>query len=214
VIFLDSADIDDAKNAAHLAYVHGITTNPKLMAESGRPPLEQLRALLESFPDGPIFFQPGLVEHAVKELAEALKLGEGRVVAKLPAQVEMFALGAKLAADGVAVAYTALYSPAQALVAVDAGATWIIPYVDRAARLRPDSPVVAGIAQLLRATRAPVSVLAASIKSPEQAIGAILDGADGVTAGLDVLRELAHDPLTEQAVDEFSDAARAHLKPN
>ncbi len=206
MIYLDSADADDARRAAQLAYVHGITTNPKLMAESGRQPLEQLRVLLEAFPTGPVFFQPGSPDRATTELAEALKLGEQRVVAKLPAQAQMFALGTDLARDGVTVAYTAVYSPAQALVAAGAEATWVIPYVDRAARLRPDSPVVAAIADVLRAAGSCVRVLAASIKSPQQAVESVMQGADAVTAGLAVLEALAHDPLTESAVDEFAGA--------
>ena len=206
MIYLDSADLDDARRAARLAYVRGITTNPKLMAESGRPPLEQLEALLEAFPAGQVFFQPGSPERATTELAEALRLGGQRVVAKLPAQAQMFSLGTDLARDGVTVAYTAVYSPAQALVAASAEATWVIPYVDRAARLRPDSRVVAAIAGALRAAGSSVRVLAASIKSPEQAVESVMQGADAVTAGLAVLEAMAHDPLTDSAVDEFARA--------
>ena len=207
MLYLDSAGVDDARRAARLAYVQGITTNPKLMAESGRRPLEQLEALLEAFPGGPVFFQPGSVERAEAELVEALRLGDGRVVAKLPAQSPMFSLGAELARAGVTVAYTAVYSPAQALVAASAGAAWVICYVDRAARLRPDSPVVAPVAGALRAAGSSVGVLAASIKSPEQAVESVMQGADAVTAGLAVLEALAQDPLTDSAVDEFVRAA-------
>ena len=207
MIYLDSAGLDDARRAAQLGYVRGITTNPKLMAESGRQPLEQLEALLEAFPAGRVFFQPGSPERATTELAEALRLGGQRVVAKLPAQAQMFSLGTDLARDGVTVAYTAVYSPAQALVAASAEATWVIPYVDRAARLRPDSPVVAAIAGVLRAAGSSVRVLAASIKSPEQAVESVMQGADAVTAGLTVLEALAHDPLTDSAVEEFAKAA-------
>ncbi len=207
MIFLDSADAGDAAQAARLAYVRGITTNPKLMAESGRKPLEQLRALLDAFPAGPVFFQPGSPEGAAAELAEALRLGQERVVAKLPAQAPMFSLGTQLARDGVTVAYTAVYSGAQALVAASADAAWVIPYVDRAARLRPDPPVVATVAGALRAAGSSVRVLAASIKSPQQAVDSVLQGADAVTAALGVVEALAHDPLTESAVDEFTRAA-------
>jgi len=207
VLYLDSASVDDARRAARLAYVQGMTTNPKLMAESGRRPLEQLKALLEAFPGGPVFFQPGSVERAETELVDALRLGDGRVVAKLPAQAQMFSLGTELARAGVTVAYTAVYSPAQALVAASAGAAWVICYVDRAARLRPDSPVVAPVAGALRAAGSSVGVLAASIKSPEQAVESVMQGADAVTAGLAVLEALAYDPLTESAVDEFARAA-------
>lgn len=207
MLYLDSAGVDDARRAAQLAYVQGITTNPKLMAESGRRPLEQLEALLEAFPGGPVFFQPGSVDRAETELAEALRLGDGRVVAKLPAQTRMFSLGTELAHAGVTVAYTAVYSPAQALVAASAGAAWVICYVDRAARLRPDSPVVVPVADALRAAGSSVGVLAASIKSPEQAVESVMQGADAVTAGLAVLEALAHDPLTDSAVEEFARAA-------
>lgn len=207
MLYLDSASVDDARRAARLAYVQGITTNPKLISESGRRPLEQLEALLEDFPRGPVFFQPGSPERAQTELVEALRLGDGRVVAKLPAQARMFSLGTELAHAGVTVAYTAVYSPAQALVAASAGATWVICYVDRAARLRPDSPVVAPVADVLRAAGSSVGVLAASIKSPQQAVDSVMQGADAVTAGLTVLEALAHDPLTESAVDEFARVA-------
>lgn len=207
MLYLDSAGVEDARRAARLAYVQGMTTNPKLMAESGRRPLEQLEALLEAFPGGPVFFQPGSVERAETELVEALRLGDGRVVAKLPAQAQMFSLGAELARAGVTVAYTAVYSPAQALVAASSGAAWVICYVDRAARLRPDAPVVAPVAGVLRAAGSSVGVLAASIKSPEQAVESVMQGADAVTAGLPVLEALAQDPLTDSAVDEFAKAA-------
>ena len=209
MLYLDSASLDDARRAARLAYVQGITTNPKLMAESGRRPLEQLEALLEAFPGGPVFFQPGSVERAETELIEALRLGDGRVVAKLPAQGRMFSLGVELARAGVTVAYTAVYSPAQALVAASAEADWVICYVDRAARLRPDPPVVAAVAGALEASGASVRVLAASIKSPQQAVESVMQGARAVTAGLAVLESLACDPLTESAVDEFAAAASA-----
>lgn len=207
MFYLDSAGVDDARRAAQLGYVQGITTNPKLMAESGHRPLEQLGALLEAFPGGPVFFQPGSIERAETELVEALRLGDGRVVAKLPAQARMFSLGMELAHAGVTVAYTAVYSPAQALVAASVGAAWVICYVDRAARLRPDPPAVAAVAGALRAAGSSVGVLAASIKSPEQAVDSVMQGADAVTAGLAVLEALAYDPLTDSAVDEFARAA-------
>lgn len=207
MFFLDSAGLDDARRAAQLAYVQGITTNPKLMAESGRGPLGQLQALLEAFPGGPVFFQPGSPERAETELAEAIRLGDGRVVAKLPAQARMFSLGTELAHSGVSVAYTAVYSAAQALVAANAEAAWVICYVDRAARLRPGPSLVATVAGALRASGSSVRVLAASVKSPEQAVESVMQGADAVTAGLAVLEALAYDPLTESAVDEFAKAA-------
>jgi transaldolase len=207
VLFLDSAMETDAREAQALGWVHGITTNPTLMAATGNEPDGQLRLLLEAFRTGPVFVQPSTPERAEPEARRALESGGARVVAKLPAQLAMFSLGARLAAEGHQVAFTAVYSPAQAIVAAAAGASWVIPYVDRAARLRPGAPVVPGLRAVLDALGSPARLLAASLKTPEQVVAAFTEGADAVTVPPAVLRAMAQDPLTDQAVREFADAS-------
>ncbi|MBC6460264.1 transaldolase family protein [Actinomadura sp. HBU206391] len=208
-LYLDSADTDDAAAAADSGVVSGITTNPAIMAASTDDPVTHLRDLLEVFPSGPVFHQltSGDADAALTEVETVDRVcGDtaARVVFKLPAQPWLFALGARLAADGRRVAYTAVYSPGQVVCAREAGARWVIPYVDRAARLDPAAgPVVPRLTPHLGPD---LSVLAASIKSPGQALQALRDGAAGVTTTWEVISALMVHPLTDSAVEEFNAA--------
>ena len=204
-ILLDSASLDDAAAAAKLGFVRGITTNPALMARETKEPLAHLARLLEAFPEGPICYQPtrSSYEEMDDQARAASALAPDRVIAKLPATLEAITLATELLKDGIPSALTAVYSPAQALLAHEAGCTWIIPYVDRAARHSAGAVVVeqaAILEQLDSATR----ILAASLKTAPQVVESILDGAHDVTAPLDVLRALPAHPLTESAVREFA----------
>jgi transaldolase len=211
-LYLDSADLDDADAAAGSGVVSGITTNPAIMAASTDAPVKHLRDLLAAFPSGPVFHQliSQDAEAALGEVAEVDRVcGDAaqRVVFKLPAQPWLFALGARLVADGREVAFTAVYSPGQVVCAKEAGARWVIPYVDRAARLDPAAgPLVPRLAPHLGSD---MSVLAASIKSPGQALQALRDGA-AVTTSWKVICALMVHPLTETAVAEFRSVRGSH----
>lgn len=204
-VLLDSASLDDAAKAAELGFVRGITTNPALMARETKEPLEHLERLLAVFPAGPICYQPTRTsyEQMDREARAAAALAPDRVVAKLPATLDAVRLAAALRRDGIDCALTAVYSPAQALLAHETGCVWIIPYVDRAARHSADG-VVDGLAAMLLQLESPTRILAASLKSAAQVADAILDGAHDFTAPLDVIRALPAHPLTESAVREFA----------
>jgi len=204
-ILLDSASIEDAAAAARLGFVRGITTNPALMARETKRPLEHLERLLGAFPHGPICYQPTQSTYgAMDEQARAAAaLAPDRVVAKLPATLEAVTLVVELERDGIPSALTAVYSPAQALLAHEAGCRWIIPYVDRAAR-HSAGAVVLELAAVLEQLDSPTRILAASLKTAQQAADAVLDGAHDITAPLEVLRALPAHPLTESAVREFA----------
>ena len=205
-ILLDSASLDDAAAAARLGFVRGITTNPALMARETKEPLAHLARLLEAFPEGPICYQPtrSTYEEMDEQARTASALAPDRVVAKLPATLEAITLATALLKDGIDSALTAVYSPAQALLAHEAGCIWIIPYVDRAARHSAGAVVVeqaAILEQLDSATR----ILAASLKTAPQVVESHPrrrprhHGA----ARRPAARCPAH-PLTESAVREFA----------
>lgn len=204
-ILLDSASLDDAAAAAKLGFVRGITTNPALMARETKEPLAQLARLLEAFPAGPICYQPTRSTYAEMndQARAAAALAPDRVVAKLPATLEAVTLAVELGKDGIRSALTAVYSPAQALLAHEAGCVWIIPYVDRATR-HSAGAVVVEQAAILHEQGSATRILAASLKTPAQVTECLLDGAHDVTAPLDVIRALAAHPLTESAVREFA----------
>jgi transaldolase len=206
-VLLDSASLDDAAAAAELGFVRGITTNPALMARETKEPVAHLERLLSTFPGGPICYEPtgtSFVEMN-DEARAAAALAPDRIVAKLPATLDAIKLAASLADDGIRCALTAVYSPAQALLAHEVGCVWIIPYVDRAAR-HSAGGVVEELAAILARLQSSTRILAASLKSGPQVVESILHGAHDVTAPLEVLVGLPAHPLTESAVREFAAA--------
>jgi transaldolase len=206
-VLLDSASVDDAAAAAELGFVRGITTNPTLMARESTEPLAHLGRLLSAFPHGPVCFQPtGSSSSDMSEEARAASsLAPDRVVIKLPATLEAIRVAATLIGDGIRCALTAVYSPAQTLLAHEVGCVWVIPYVDRAARQSVGGLVVVdSLAAILARLQSSTRILAASLKSGPQVVESILHGAHDVTAPLEVLRSLPTHPLTESAVREFS----------
>ncbi|MFA4965140.1 MAG: transaldolase family protein [Thermoleophilia bacterium] len=206
-VLLDSASVDDAAAAAELGFVHGITTNPALMARETSEPLAHLGRLLAAFPGGPICYQPTRTSYSdmSDEARAAAALAPDRVVVKLPATFDAISLAASLADGGIRCALTAVYSPAQALLAHEAGCVWVIPYVDRAAR-HSAGAVVDELAAILACLESGTRILAASLKSGPQVVDSILRGAHDITAPLAVIRGLAEHPLTESAVREFAAA--------
>ena len=204
-ILLDSASLDDAAAAAKLGFVRGVTTNPALMARETKEPLAHLARLPEASPEGRICAQPTRSTYAEMEeqARAAAALAPSRIVAKLPATLEAITLATALREDGIDSALTAVYSPAQALLAHEAGCLWVIPYVDRAAR-HSAGAVVVEQAAILERLHSATRILAASLKTASQVVESILDGAHDITAPLDVLRGLPAHPLTESAVREFA----------
>ena len=213
MIYLDSANADDARNAAALGFIAGITTNPTLIAREEGEPLRVLSRLLKVFP-GTIFFQPSSIAApaAEDEALRAHELAPGRVIIKLPARTDFVALAARLTQRELSCAMTAVYAPAQAIAAAAAGCRWLIPYVDRARRLMPEgASMVSLLADLPILQEGPL-ILAASIKNTDQLVQAFRDGASAVTTSLDVIQELANHAFSHLAIDEFAQSA-AHGQP-
>jgi transaldolase len=132
-----------------------------------------------------------------------------KVVLKIPATTGNMALMARLSRD-IPCAATAVYSGAQTLVACEAGATYVIPYVNRATRLLGDGyKLVAEMAAVLKMSGSPVEILAASIKSADEATQAILAGANHLTLPMDILLSLGNHPLSDAAIEEFGRAGQA-----
>jgi transaldolase len=208
-LYLDSALIDDARRAFALGFVGGITTNPTLMAKTGRPTEEVIATLCEIC-SGTVFHQltaPTLDERG----AEARRFAALRpnVGLKIPCTPENLGLAARLANDGATVAITAIFSAAQVYLACEAGARYILPYVNRSTRLLGDGlALVREMRAVIDADSAPVEIIAASIKSPEEAVATVLAGAHHLTLPLSVIEAMGAHPLSEQAIEEFAKASQ------
>jgi transaldolase len=210
MLLIDSADPDEVRIARDSGLTTGVTMNPTLVARAApRAPLDVLRSVLDQQP-GRVFYQPTAADvgAAEDEVSKAIELGAGSLVVKLPAGAGFTGLIRRLAQDGIPVAMTAVYAPSQAIVAASSRCQWVIPYVNRAARLMPDEPpVVISLAAVLPGGEPPW-ILAASVKSPREAADAVRQGAHAVTAPLSVLREMIAHPLSDTAIEEFNAATR------
>ncbi len=203
-LFIDSAELSEVQQAVALGFVRGCTTNPILMAQAGSAAAAIIAELCRIVP-GPVFYQVTAATVAEREAEgrSISRLAPDKVVLKIPATTENLTLLARLAPD-IPCALTAVYSPAQAWLAAEAGARYVIPYVNRATRLLGDGlKLVAELVAAVRAAGRRVEIIAASIKTSEEAAGAILAGADHLTLPLGVIRGLGEHPLSQQAIAEF-----------
>lgn len=202
-IFLDSAIHAEIREAMEWGFIAGVTTNPFLLAEAGDTSLEALAPLCELVP-GRVFYQltsRGLGAMVLEGQA-AFGVSPSQVVLKVPCSLEGLRVLARLSLE-IPCAMTTVFDPAQALLAKEAGARYIIPYFHRGARLMGDGAIlIASIAQVL--ANGATEIVAASIHSPAEAVAALKAGAQHLTLPLRVIREMAHHPLSEQAIDEFA----------
>ena len=204
-LYLDSALISDAEIARDMGWVTGITTNPSLLAKSEHRPeitLKQLSTII----DGEVFYQLTAtnLDGMVAEARIAHDILGDQTVLKIPATSTGYQALSSLSNE-IPCSVTAIFHPAQALLAWAAGARYAIAYVNRTTRLVGDGiGLVRQIAEIL--SNSQMKILAASIKSPEEAVATINAGAHVLTLPLEVLQALSTHPLTEQTVLEFANS--------
>ncbi|HEY7104333.1 MAG TPA: transaldolase family protein [Mycobacteriales bacterium] len=202
-IYLDSADPDDLVTATEMGFVTGVTTNPSLMHAATEDPLKHAAQLLAAADLVEFFYQPtGAYGSPLDEALAARDLDPQRVVLKLMATPAGVRLAGTLVARGARVALTAAQTPVTMAVAEAAGCVAVIPYVDRAWRDgRTESHLVRALAELRRSgTR----IVAASVKNVGQLTQAFVDGADAVSAPLDVLEQVLDHPAGVEAEQAFA----------
>ncbi len=203
-LFLDSANIDDVQQAVRLGLVAGVTTNPTLMAKTGRRARDVIQDIL-ALTTGPVFYQVTAGETAAR-LAQAhsmARLAPDRVVIKIPATTENLALAAHLKGEGVSCAITAVASPAQVYLASLAGATYAAVYVNRLTRQLGDGIQVVRECVAIARTN-PIRILAASLKSVEEVVATLLTGVSDITIPLELILRLGEHELSRKAIEEFA----------
>jgi transaldolase len=202
-ILIDSGIPDEVRQAANWGWVKGVTTNPTLLAQSPLSPRATLLALAEAI-SGPVFYQLVQREYAamLDEAAQAYELLGERLVVKIPAVPLGFQAAAHLSPD-IPCCITAMYSPGQAIAALESGASYAVVYYDRMLRLMPQADeALENIVRVLKHSQ--TSLLGASIKSVEQIITAHAAGIQKFTLPLDVLSNLSIHELSEAAVASYN----------
>lgn len=202
-IYLDSAIASEAEIASKMGWVKGITTNPILLAKSDLP-LEATLKQLAALTSGPVFYQlmASDFEGMLVEGRNAVEMIGQQTVLKIPATPIGFGVVACLSPE-ITCSVTAIYSAAQAAVAREAGAKIAIAYVNRATRLLGDGiALVRDMASILSGSD--TEILAASIKSPQEAAAALQAGANHLTLPLPMLQAMATHEFSEKTVAEFT----------
>lgn len=202
--FVDTADVSEIKALIPTGLVDGVTTNPSLVAKSGRN-FTEVVAEICSMVDGPVSAEVTALETDAM-IAEGRRLAKiaKNVVVKLPLTLKGVAACKALVGEGTKTNVTLCFSANQALIAAKAGATYISPFIGRLDDVGEDGM------QLIRDIRAiydnygfRTEILAASIRSPQHIRESALAGADVATAPPAVIKALANHPLTDKGLEAF-----------
>ncbi len=202
--FLDTADIAEIRQLAALGLVDGVTTNPSLIARTGRKMAEVITDICEVV-EGPVSAEVTATEHAAM-LAEgrALRKLADNVVVKLPLTAEGLRACRDLAEEGILVNVTLCFSPAQALLAAKAGAAYVSPFVGRLDDVGHDGmSLITEILTIYDNYDFATEVLVASVRHPMHVVQAAKLGADVATMPPAVLRALINHPLTDKGLAGF-----------
>ncbi|HET8538746.1 MAG TPA: fructose-6-phosphate aldolase [Anaeromyxobacter sp.] len=202
--FIDTADVGEIKKALAMGLCDGVTTNPSLVAKTGRSFEEVLKEIVGLVP-GPISAEV-IATDAEGMLAEArhyAKFGK-QVVIKIPLVVEGLKAVKVLAQEGIKTNVTLCFSAVQALLAAKAGATYVSPFVGRLDDVSQDGmALIADIVQIFRNYRFDTKVLVASVRHPVHVLEAGKLGADVATIPYGVIEQLAKHPLTDAGLKKF-----------
>ena len=204
--FVDTADVDEIRELADSGLLDGVTTNPSLVAKTGRDFFEVLAEICALVP-GPVSAEVAATE-AVGMLAEARRLIDvaDNVIIKVPLTWEGLKACRSLSQDGVGVNVTLCFSPAQAILAAKAGATYVSPFVGRLDDIGHDGmALIAEIRQIYDnyADSLSTQILVASIRHPMHVVEAAKIGAEVVTVPPKILRQLVNHTLTDKGLAAF-----------
>ena len=205
-LFLDSASVEETRRAFGLGLVEGITTNPILLAQAEGRPEDIIINLCDAF-YGLVFYQltAPTVQERHNEARHMASLRAGQIGLKIPCTLENLALANRLVQNKYIVGVTAIFSPAQVYLACQAGVKYILPYVNRSTRLLGDGiELVSQMRVVIDANGSSVEVLAASVKTAQEAVATTLAGAHHITLPLQVIQAMGDHELSEQAIAEFA----------
>ncbi len=202
--FIDTADVEEIRTAHEMGLVDGVTTNPSLIAKSGRD-FKEVITEITTIVDGPISAEvvaldaPGMISEA----RELVKI-HPNIVVKVPMTAEGLKATRTLADEGVNINVTLVFSPIQALLAAKAGAAYISPFVGRLDDVGHDGMEgVEQIRTILDNYGFAAEIIVASVRSPLHVLNAGLIGADICTIPFGVLQQLVKHPLTDIGIERF-----------
>jgi transaldolase len=202
--FLDTANVEHIKEANEMGVICGVTTNPSLVAKEGRDFNEVIKEITEIV-DGPISGE------VVAEDAQGM-IKEGRIIAaihknmivKIPMTAEGLKATKVLSKEGIKTNVTLIFSATQALLAANAGATYVSPFLGRVDDISMiGMDLVRDIAEIFAVHGIETEIIAASVRNPIHVIEAAKAGADISTIPFSLVMQMLKHPLTDQGLEKF-----------
>ncbi len=203
-IFIDTANVEEIKKANDLGVICGVTTNPSLIAKEGRVFEDVVREITQIV-DGPISAEVISLE-AEKMIEEAQKLSKihKNIVIKIPMCSEGLKAVKNLSAKGIKTNVTLIFSSAQALLAARAGATYVSPFIGRLNDISSDgNNLIKTISNIFKSHNIGTEIIAASIRSPEDAVDAAAAGSHIATIPYKTICQMIEHPLTDIGIEKF-----------
>lgn len=202
--FIDTANIDEIKEANDLGVICGVTTNPSLIAKEGRDFIEVVKEITQIV-DGPISAEVISLDHEgmVKE-ADKLSQIHKNIVIKLPMTAEGLKATKILSQRGIKTNVTLIFSSGQALLAARAGATYVSPFVGRLDDIGQNGlELIEEIADIFSVNAIETQIIVASVRNPIHVAQAARIGADIATVPLKVINQMIKHPLTDKGIENF-----------
>ena len=202
--FIDTADIDEIRDAASLGILDGVTTNPSLIAKEGRDFHTVLKEIV-SLVNGPISAEVTAIDlEGMLDQAHTLAAIHPNIVVKLPLITEGLRACKRLSDKGVKTNVTLCFSASQALLAAKAGATYVSPFIGRLDDISEDGMELIHTMRVIYDNYGfETQILAASIRHPMHVVQAALAGADVATIPHKVIGQLVKHPLTDIGLPKF-----------
>lgn len=205
-LYLDTSDVDAVKALARIFPLAGVTTNPSIVAAGNQTLEVLLQQLQEAMGGQGRLFAQVMATTAEGMVSDARKLRAiiADIVVKVPVTAEGLAAIKLLKEEGIPTLGTAVYGAAQGLLAALAGAEYVAPYVNRVDAQGGDGiQTVTDLQTLLKMHAPHAKVLAASFKTPRQALDCLLAGCESITLPLDVAQQMISSPAVDAAVVKF-----------
>ena len=204
--FIDTANVEDIKRANDMGVICGVTTNPSLIAKEGRDFKEVIKEIT-SIVDGPISGEVKATtvdaEGMIREGREIAAIHPNMVV-KIPMTVEGLKAVKVLSSEGIKTNVTLIFTANQALVAAEAGASYVSPFLGRLDDInQPGIELVRTIAEIFAVYGYETEIIAASVRNPIHVTDCALAGADIATVPYKVIEQMTKHPLTDQGIEKF-----------
>jgi transaldolase len=202
--FLDTANVNEIREAASLGILDGVTTNPTLLAKEGGDPLRVLEAICKLVP-GPVNAEVIGADHeAIVREGKKLRSIAPNICVKIPVAKDGLRAVRALSDEGIDTTVTLVFSSGQALLAAKAGATYVCPFVGRLDDTgQVGMDLIREIVAMYQAHPIRTEVLAASIRSPLHVVEAALAGAHIATVPFAVVDQMLRHPLTDIGIRKF-----------